>query len=280
MRLVAGWAREAGLEPALDRLRQPVGAAPRARTARSSPRARTSTPCPTAAATTARWGPCWASRWPPSWAPGAGLLICAAEEAPRFGAGTIGSRQMVGNAARRRRSSSCTTPTGSAPPTPAPATWRSSPTCRGSSRRSDRLRAHAEVHVAQRRALRELGVVTAVASPRRFAVAHRRRGRPLRRGVDGRPPRRAGGRRRGRARRRGGGARRAGRDRRHRRHAGGRARRRQRHPGTDPHGDRRARHRVGVAGARGVGHPRGGGRDRHAPRRDGRTGAHPRRASR
>ena len=33
-----------------------------------------------------------------------------------------------------------------------------------------RLRAHAEVHVAQRRALRELGVVTAVASPRRFAV--------------------------------------------------------------------------------------------------------------
>jgi hydantoinase/carbamoylase family amidase len=34
----------------------------------------------------------------------------------------------------------------------------------------DRLRAHAEVHVAQRHALRELGVVTAVASPRRLAV--------------------------------------------------------------------------------------------------------------
>ena len=33
-----------------------------------------------------------------------------------------------------------------------------------------RLRAHAEVHVAQRRALRELGVVTRVASPRRFEV--------------------------------------------------------------------------------------------------------------
>jgi N-carbamoyl-L-amino-acid hydrolase len=34
----------------------------------------------------------------------------------------------------------------------------------------DRLRAHAEVHVAQRRSLRDLGVVTAVASPRRFVV--------------------------------------------------------------------------------------------------------------
>ena len=34
----------------------------------------------------------------------------------------------------------------------------------------DRLRAHAEVHVAQRRALRELGVVTRVASPRRFEI--------------------------------------------------------------------------------------------------------------
>ena len=34
-----------------------------------------------------------------------------------------------------------------------------------------RLRGHVEVHVAQRRALRELGVVTRVASPRRFEVA-------------------------------------------------------------------------------------------------------------
>ena len=34
----------------------------------------------------------------------------------------------------------------------------------------DRWRAHAEIHVAQRRALRELGVVTRVASPRRFEL--------------------------------------------------------------------------------------------------------------
>ena len=64
-----------------------------------------------------------------------------------------------------------------------------------SRRRCERLRAHAEVHVAQRRALRELGVVTdrrlaAAASRSRIA----RRGRPRRRGLDGRPPRRAGGR--------------------------------------------------------------------------------------
>ena len=225
MRLVAGWAREAGLEPGLDALRQPVGAAPAVRTARWSPRARTSTPSPTAAATTARWGRCWASRvagrrWA---ARRRRLLVCAAEEAPRFGAGTMGSRQMVGtltedaldhlhdadgvSAADAR--AAYLQELGDLPRIAPPL---------------DRLRAHAEVHVAQRRALRELGVVTAVASPRRFAVAHRRPGRPLRRGVDGRPPRRAGGGRRGGARRRGGGARRARRDRRHRRHPGRRAR--------------------------------------------------------
>ena len=101
--------------------------------------------------------------------PGAGLLICAAEEAPRFGAGTMGSRQMVGtlsdadlvglhdaagvSAADAR--AGYLEELGDLPRIAPPL---------------DRLRAHAEVHVAQRRALRELGVVTAVASPRRFAV--------------------------------------------------------------------------------------------------------------
>ena len=70
-------------------------------TARWSPPARTSTPCPTAAATTARWGRCSASSWSTSCATAgrgraAGLLICAAEEAPRFGAGTMGSRLLAG----------------------------------------------------------------------------------------------------------------------------------------------------------------------------------------
>ncbi len=100
----------------------------------------------------------------------AGVLICAAEEAPRFGAGTVGSRLLVGSlspadlnelhdaagisAADAQRA--YMEELGELPRVTPPV---------------DRLRAHAEVHVAQRRALRELGVVTMVASPRRFAVA-------------------------------------------------------------------------------------------------------------
>jgi N-carbamoyl-L-amino-acid hydrolase len=99
----------------------------------------------------------------------AGLLVCAAEEAPRFGAGTVGSRSLVGtlpesalaglrdelgvSAADARREY---LPALSELPAVTPPVHR--------------LRAHAEVHVAQRRALRELGVVTRVASPRRFEV--------------------------------------------------------------------------------------------------------------
>jgi hydantoinase/carbamoylase family amidase len=99
----------------------------------------------------------------------AGILICAAEEAPRFGAGTIGSRLLAGtlgaDALAQMQDSAGTTAAEAqdaylaaldglpriVPPT-------------------DRLRAHAEVHVAQRRELRELGVVTRVASPRRFEL--------------------------------------------------------------------------------------------------------------
>ena len=72
-------------------------------TGRLSAPARTSTPCPTAAATTARSAPCSGSSWrtslrarPPA-GPDSALLVCAAEEAPRFGAGTIGSRLLAGS---------------------------------------------------------------------------------------------------------------------------------------------------------------------------------------
>ncbi len=143
----------------------------------------------------------------------------------------------------------------------------------------DRLRAHAEVHVAQRRALRELGVVTAVASPRRFAVR-----------IDGE----------------------AG-------HAGEVSMADRRDalaaaaevvlaveaaaraepaetvatvgtlsvepgavsviPGACTPGRRRPRHRVGIAGPRRIGHPRRGRRDRCAPRGDGGAGAGARRGA-
>ena len=160
-----------------------------------------------------------------------GLLVCAAEEAPRFGAGTIGSRQLVGTLHRGRAGPPARRRRASAPPTLVPHyLQRARATLPRIEPPLDRLRAHAEVHVAQRRALRELGVVTARGLAAAVRGAHRRPGRPLRRGLDGRPPRRAGGGRRGRARGRGGGPRRAGRDRRHRRHAGRRARRGERDP--------------------------------------------------
>jgi len=98
------------------------------------------------------------------------LLVCAAEEAPRFGAGTVGSRLLVGtlspgelaalhdrdgisaaDAQRAFLSDLADLPRLEAPPL-------------------DRIRAHAEVHVALRRGARELGVVTRVASPRRLEV--------------------------------------------------------------------------------------------------------------
>jgi hydantoinase/carbamoylase family amidase len=99
----------------------------------------------------------------------AGILICAAEEAPRFGAGTMGSRLLVGTLDRAALAglrdadgfraadalAGFLDRLGALPRIDPPV---------------DRLRAHAEVHVAQRRELRELGVVRTVASPRRFAV--------------------------------------------------------------------------------------------------------------
>jgi hydantoinase/carbamoylase family amidase len=99
----------------------------------------------------------------------AGVMICAAEEAPRFGAGTVGSRQLVGTLspdalAQLRDADGVTI-----------ADARDDYLGRlGDLARIEpplhRWRAHAEVHVAQRRALRELGVVTTVASPRRLQI--------------------------------------------------------------------------------------------------------------
>jgi hydantoinase/carbamoylase family amidase len=99
----------------------------------------------------------------------AGLLVCAAEEAPRFGAGTVGSRLLtgalgasdLGGLTDARGVSAAEAQAGylealsDLPTVMAPL---------------DRLRAHAEVHVATRRGLDRLGVVRHVASPRRFAL--------------------------------------------------------------------------------------------------------------
>ncbi|HWD75180.1 MAG TPA: hydantoinase/carbamoylase family amidase [Solirubrobacteraceae bacterium] len=99
----------------------------------------------------------------------AGVLVCAAEEAPRFGAGTIGSRLLVGTLDE----DDLMRITDSAGVTAAEAQAGYLAALDGVPRivpPTDRLRAHAEVHVAQRRELRELGIVTRVASPRRFEL--------------------------------------------------------------------------------------------------------------
>jgi N-carbamoyl-L-amino-acid hydrolase len=99
----------------------------------------------------------------------AGLLVCAAEEAPRFGAGTVGSRLLtgaldasdLGGLTDARGVSAAEAQAGylealsDLPTVVAPL---------------DRLRAHAEIHVATRRGLDRLGVVRHVASPRRLAL--------------------------------------------------------------------------------------------------------------
>jgi hydantoinase/carbamoylase family amidase len=98
------------------------------------------------------------------------LLVCAAEEAPRFGAGTVGSRLLAGllpeselaelhdvdgvSAAEARDEYLAALddlPRLDRPPLA-------------------RIRAHAEVHVALRAGADELGIVTRVASPRRLEI--------------------------------------------------------------------------------------------------------------
>jgi N-carbamoyl-L-amino-acid hydrolase len=99
----------------------------------------------------------------------AGLLVCAAEEAPRFGAGTVGSRLLTGALARSELAGlsdgdgiSAAEAQGSYLEALSDLPRVTPPV--------DRLRAHAEVHVATRRGLNRLGVVRRVASPRRFAI--------------------------------------------------------------------------------------------------------------
>src|SRR5450755_3861836 len=97
------------------------------------------------------------------------LLICAAEEAPRFGAGTIGSRMLVGtlleSALDEMRDAQGTTASD------AKAGYLQALSELASIEAPvGRVLAHAEIHVAQRRSLRQIGVVTRVASPQRAEI--------------------------------------------------------------------------------------------------------------
>jgi hydantoinase/carbamoylase family amidase len=99
----------------------------------------------------------------------AGVLVCAAEEAPRFGAGTIGSRLLAGSLPEAALENLLDGAGRSA--AEARAAYLDALADLGRIEPPvARLRAHAEIHVAQRRELRRIGVVTRVASPRRFAI--------------------------------------------------------------------------------------------------------------
>ncbi|MEO8967297.1 MAG: hydantoinase/carbamoylase family amidase [Solirubrobacteraceae bacterium] len=167
MRLVAGWAQEAGLEPTLDPFGNlwalPAGFDGPVVTAGSHVDT-----VPDGGRYDGALGTVLGLELA-SDLPACGLLVCVAEEAPRFGAGTIGSRLLVGTLApadldgfRDARGVSAADAQGSylealselARGMPAP----------------ERIRAHAEIHVAQRRDLREIGMVSRVAAPRRLEV--------------------------------------------------------------------------------------------------------------
>jgi N-carbamoyl-L-amino-acid hydrolase len=169
MRLVAGWAREAGLAPGID----PHGNLWALPAGSSGPVVTSGShvdTVPDGGRYDGALGTVLGLELVEDLEDGrAGVLICAAEEAPRFGAGTIGSRLLVGTLGED-----------------ALAELHDADGISAAEARSDylgalgdlpriapplgRLRAHAEVHVAQRRELRELGVVARVASPRRFTL--------------------------------------------------------------------------------------------------------------
>jgi hydantoinase/carbamoylase family amidase len=167
MRLVAGWAREAGLQPGIDRHGNLWGLPDGGNGSLVTAGSHVDT-VPDGGRYDGALGTVLGLELAHE-LPGCGLLVCAAEEAPRFGAGTIGSRLLVGTLAESTLSELSDAEGVSA----AAARERYLDSLDELPRLEpplSRLRAHAEVHVAQRRALRELGVVTTVASPRRLEV--------------------------------------------------------------------------------------------------------------
>ncbi len=104
-----------------------------------------------------------------------GVLVCAAEEGARFGAGTIGSRSLVGklsdgNLEEMRDSEGISVAQAREEFLPLLAAI---PSVEGSDPLS-RLAGHAEIHIEQRRDLKKkgasLGIATAIAGPMRYQL--------------------------------------------------------------------------------------------------------------
>jgi hydantoinase/carbamoylase family amidase len=175
MLLVSGWAREAGLEPAVDRHGN-LWAVPGAWDGPLVTAGSHVDTVPDGGRYDGALGTVLGLELAEALCDGtaagarAGLLVCAAEEAPRFGAGTIGSRLLVGTlpesalAEMRDRGG---TDAATAQTQFLRALEAELPRVEP---QLARLRAHAEVHIATRRDVRELGVVERVASPLRLAI--------------------------------------------------------------------------------------------------------------
>jgi N-carbamoyl-L-amino-acid hydrolase len=105
-------------------------------------------------------------------APSAGLLVCAAEEAPRFGAGTVGSRLLTGALSHEALAQLHDADGISAADALAAYLDALSGLDRipAGEEPVQRLRAHAEIHVGLRFGPAEIGVVARVASPRRWEI--------------------------------------------------------------------------------------------------------------
>jgi hydantoinase/carbamoylase family amidase len=104
------------------------------------------------------------------------VLVCAAEEAPRFGTGTLGSRQLVGKLLDGDLSEIKDARGVSALDARAEFLDLLSEVPRlGDPEPLSQVEAHAEVHVEQRRSLKErgasVGVATAVAGPARYRLS-------------------------------------------------------------------------------------------------------------
>ena len=99
MLLVAGWARAAGLEPGVDGFGNLWALPADAGVSLVTTGSHVDT-VPDGGRYDGALGTVLGLEVAAELGAGAGVLICAAEEAPRFGAGTMGSRQMVGTLTR------------------------------------------------------------------------------------------------------------------------------------------------------------------------------------
>jgi N-carbamoyl-L-amino-acid hydrolase len=171
MRLVAGWARDAGLAPALDDHGN-LWALPPGDGAVATSGSHVDT-VPAGGRYDGALGTVLALE--AAAAAGTGVLICAAEEAPRFGAGTLGSRLLTGalDAAELDAMADADGTTAEAARAAYLAELAALDRLDGPPP-LHRMRAHVEVHIEPRHELRsrgaDLGVVERIAAPHRHQL--------------------------------------------------------------------------------------------------------------